>query len=213
MFPIIAKGRLSQLYSQSIIYIHFSGFHQMQSDWTQPLNRIQRELLEFYLFIYLLIYYYYLAVCLQLQICLHCSINLITYLGFKLSPECPHRKYLCNVWRSCALHLWLRLWVTFLMNTYAGFLHSKYTFSKSVCVYLYTLGPGKSCNGKEASEYIFFLLFPKEMGFPCHRNPNIQSLLLAGRHANYISSASICLSQMFHCQILTGGQITLTVYS
>lgn len=65
----------------------------MLTEWTQPLKRIQRrELLEFYLFIYLLIYYYYLALCLQLQICLSCSINLITYLCFKLSPECPHRK-------------------------------------------------------------------------------------------------------------------------
>lgn len=33
MFPIITKGHLSQLCSQSIIYIHFSGFHQMQSDY------------------------------------------------------------------------------------------------------------------------------------------------------------------------------------
>lgn len=197
MFPIIAKGHLSQLYSQSIIYIHFSGFHQMQSDWTQPLNRIQRELLEFYLFIYLLIYYYYyLAVCLQLQICLHCSINLITYLGFKLSPEHPHRKYLCNVWRSCALHLWLRLWVTFLMNTYAGFLHNKCIFSKRVCVPIYIrFWQELQWQGSISIHYLFAV--PKGNGFPCHRNPNIQSLLLVGRHANCISSASRCLSQMF----------------
>lgn len=177
----------------------------MLIEWTQSLNRIQRrELLEFYLFIYLLIYYYYLAVCLQLQICLHCSINLIAYLCFKFSPECPHRKYLCNIWRSCALHLWLRLWVTFLMNTYPAFLHSKYVFSKRACVYIYTSGPSKSCNGKEASVHVFLLLFPKEMDFPCHRNPNIQCLLLVGRDANCISSASRCLSQMFHCQTLIG---------
>lgn len=40
MFPIIAKGHLSQLYSQSIIYIHFSGFHQMQSDYADWMDTV-----------------------------------------------------------------------------------------------------------------------------------------------------------------------------
>lgn len=142
----------------------------MLIEWTQPLNRIQRrELLEFYLFIYLLIYYYCLGLCLQLQICLHCSINLIAYLCFKLSPECPHRKYLRKIWRSCALHLWWRLWVTFLMNTSPGFLHGNHILSRRMCMYVYTSGPSKSCNGKEAPVHIL-LPWPMETEFPCHCN-------------------------------------------
>ena len=141
MLPIIANGHLSHLYSQGIIYIHFSGFHQMQShyaDWMDTAPSLYSEnRAAWLLFIYLLIYYYYLALCLQLQICLHCSINLIAYPCFTLSPECPHRKYLCNTWRSCTLCLWLKPRLIFSMNTYPGFLHSQYIFSKSVHVHIH----------------------------------------------------------------------------